>query len=235
MRLVQRFFDRFQGGRAGDESAPPPAYPYPELLPLLQVLCTPAEYAQVAPAREDWQSAAQFREHALDYPDYWRIVPQYTYAECPICHLRYHEPADTYSLSGWGSGPRLRQTVYVPASFPVHPRCPHFMGIHQFLNLHGVRPVEESWLVGECGEVPYLTRKFFSADVATYAVLHALPLACSEGAAFVPRYTHFLLTYFSADPAAVGDWIGAQLAQLNLEDIMYMDPMRPPGRSLPNA
>jgi hypothetical protein len=77
------------------------------------------------------------------------------------------------------------------------------LGIHRVLNLHGQRPVEVGYLSNTTGEVPYLTPWFFPADIAGWAVLHALAICGREAEQWVPRYTVFSLTYFSADPQEV--------------------------------
>ncbi|HMA36607.1 MAG TPA: hypothetical protein VKY74_19285 [Chloroflexia bacterium] len=178
-----------------DASPDPGPYPAPQLLPLLQVLCTPAEYATRRAGADD----RQLRKHPATYLDYWAIVPRYTYAECPLCHTRYTEPADTYHLNGWRAESWLYDTLYVYELDAADIRCPHFVGIEVFINLHRHRPEPTDRLNVETGEVPYLTPRFFRQEVPTYAVLHALPVCRVEADTFVPSYTVFLLTHFSAD------------------------------------
>jgi len=174
-------------------------YPYPLLLPLLQILCTPNEYRRVKALYLSNVKAGIKHPSLVD--EYWRIVPHYTYAYCPICQARYHEPADTYSIDGWGMYPDLKKTLY--NIYSTYPRCPHFLGIHAFFNLHGNFPNEVDYLSNRAGEAPYLTPWFFPDDIASYAVLHALPVCRIEAEQFVPRYTAFSLTYFSQHPKLV--------------------------------
>lgn len=172
------------------------SYPYPPLLPLLQFRCTPDEY-QRAIALHIRRGRIAKRSVGADY---WRIIPTYTYAECPVCHARYREPADTYSIRGWGSYGFLLKTLYAfERHYPTRSHCPHFWGIHMFVNLHDELPGEIEDMVNHTGEVPYITPWNFSEDLESYAVLHALPICRIENDKFVPRYTVFSLTYFSRD------------------------------------
>jgi len=88
-----------------------------------------------------------------------------------------------------------------PVSYgtPKFAHCPHFFGIHAFLNLHEVPPPNTYYWSNSTGEVPYVTPWFFPDDISTYAVLHALPICRIVDDAFVPTYTVFSVTYFSQD------------------------------------
>lgn len=177
------------------------SYPYPPLLSLLKFFCTPDEYKQRIKPHIGWRGGIK---NPPIGDAYWQVVPLYTYAICPICRHEYREPADTYSLGGWGPYPDLMPALYViPSEYPTNPPCAHFLGIHAFLNLHGHLPTEVDYLSNRTGEVPYLTPWFFPDDIESYAVLHALPICRLEAEQFVPRYTIFSLTYFSQQPKEV--------------------------------
>jgi hypothetical protein len=128
------------------------------------------------------------------------VIPLYLYARCPFCQDEYFEPIDTYSLAGWSPSLRLEKRFYVPESYPLPKPCSHFIGIHQFVNLHHHPPTEMEYFPNECGEVPYLTPWFFPDDLGAKAILHALPICRLENEQFVPSYTVFSLTYFSLNP-----------------------------------
>jgi hypothetical protein len=176
-------------------------YPYPAVAERLQVLITPAEYTRLVGNR----SVRRFLiAPAAAFPEYWQAIPWYPYAICPVCGQVYQEPADTYQLGSWASQLILRRALYVVRErFPLPAPCAHFMGIHCFFNLHGVVLSEVKYFSNQTAEVPYLTPWFFPGDIATWAVLHALPICRLEEGRFIPRYTLFALTYFSADAAEV--------------------------------
>ncbi|MGQ0603749.1 MAG: hypothetical protein ACT4QE_18875 [Anaerolineales bacterium] len=177
-------------------------YPYPPLVPLLQFHRTPDEYRRLKALY--LSSLVGGTKYPSPVDEYWRIVPHHTYAYCPICRTQYREPADTHELRGWGPSQDLLQVLYgVPGEYPTNSPCPHFLGIHAFLNLHGNLPSEITYLENSTGEVPYLTPWFFPGDIESYAVLHALPICRIEADQFVPRYTVFSLTYFNQDPKLV--------------------------------
>ena len=177
-------------------------YPYPELVPHLQVPCTPGQYQQ---ARAPYYNARD-KVLILFFPDredllatdYWQTLPEYTFAECPLCGQPYRGRADTYSVLGWHWHNDKLDALYHAAA---HPPCPHFGGIHEFFNLHGQWPHEIRYLSNRAGEAPRLTPWCLPAEMPAFAVLHALPICRLEAEQFVPVYTVFILTYFSAQPA----------------------------------
>lgn len=182
-------------------------YPLPELTKLLEFRCTPHEYMQsIAPFV---LSKGRLQDPPKDH-SYWQTLPRYIVAECPICTYRLYSFVDTYSLIGWVSSNGLLQSLYrsdmpavtagpVTQGIPKFAHCPHFMGVHRFLNLHEVPPPNTYYWSNRTGEVPYITPWFFPDDVPTYAVLHALPICRIEEDTFIPTYTVFSVTYFSQD------------------------------------
>lgn len=151
----------------------------------LQLLCSPEEYR----------------------PRYWRVMPKYDYAECPFCHFRSREQIDTYSLHEWAILPDVfKKTVMQPTPFSnmqrfnAIKRCPHFLGIHIFLNLNNRLPHECKRLENHNGELPFVTSWYFPDNIESRCVLHALPVCSIEQDTFVPSYTLFFLTYFNENP-----------------------------------
>lgn len=176
-------------------------YPYPELLPQLQIHATPTTYVQ-----SRWNAnIVDLVYYPKKYARYWHLLPQYLFAICPVCGQRFSEPGDTYWLEGWGTSLSWDRTLYhLPDSFfTPRPYCPHFLGIHRFTNLHGVQPTELEMLANYSGEVPYVSTWYLPDDIPSYIVLHGLPICRIEQDRFVPRYTAFCLSYFSADKTAV--------------------------------
>ncbi len=175
-----------------------PDYLYPELVPSLSLLPYPEVYEQARQGRDVWD----LKENPVQYTDYWALLPRFTFAHCPICRQRFHASADPFSLVvDPSSHLNLLKSLYRGPE--KRPWCPHFLGIHQFLNLHEVKPYEVPRVANRTGEVPYLTPWFFLEDVPGYAVLHALPICRTEGERLIPRYTRFSLSYFCTEPQAV--------------------------------
>lgn len=178
------------------------AYPYPILSDLLQFKCNPGEYQRLINPLIN--KGGEIRLPRLD-ADYWKVIPTYTYAYCPICNAKYEEPADSYRL--WPGTPahdNLSDAIYLQSWKHRLPRhCMHFLGIHQFLNLHNIAPQGLKEFANHSGEIPHITPWFLPNEIDSYVVLHALPLCRIESPQFVPSYTVFNLTYFSQDPKAV--------------------------------
>lgn len=205
------------------------SYPYPQLVPLLQFHCAPDEYQRVIAAYIGWSGGIARRDAGVDY---WQIIPSYTYAYCPVCGTRYHEPADTYSIRGWASYNFLLKTLYVlEGYYPTPKPCPHFVGLHVLLNLHDEQPRELDHLENNTGEVPYITPWYFSSDFESYVVLHALPICRIENDEFVPRYTVFSLTYFCRDPDLLLRHLAAQAEEERVREDpeYYPATVWPPG------
>lgn len=175
-------------------------YPYPALVSQLQFLCTPAEYAKILGSRIRRWGALPLAEW-----DYWKILPTYTYAYCPLCQRQYQEQADTYSLRMWGGACYLWDALCGLAEDHPAPlkRCVHWIGVAHFTNLHGKMPTELDWFQQETGEIPVVTPWLLPDDIESYVILHALPLCRMERNQFVPSYTVFVLTYFSQYPGLV--------------------------------
>lgn len=128
-------------------------------------------------------------------------------------------------LKRWNSLRILYSTLSANKEY-VMSRCPHFMGVQRFVHLHQVPLAEADIFNCACGELPYLTPDFFREGFATYAVLHALPICRIEHEEFIPRYTLFLITYFTENKGA----IRTQRMAITLEDSPdspYPDPFDP--------
>lgn len=180
-------------------------YPYPSLVPLLKFSCSPFEYQHLTSPYID-----KFDYLTVDYnkrdaflADCWPIFPTYKYAQCPICKTIYQEPADTYNFMSWRPISSLYKHLYDPFHDTVLPnrQCSHFLGIHQFLNLHGQPPPRRlaTW-INRTGEIPRITHWFFRHKIETFAIIHALPICRIAENKFIPAYTLFNLTYFAVDP-----------------------------------
>jgi len=157
---------------------------------LLKVKLTPAEYQAITANLVDVEPPSRAT-------DYWRGIPDYLVARCPLCNATYTAKLDTYSLKYW------LQPIYGRAIFRRHAQainCSHFVVVHHFINLNGVMPTELEYKTLGC-EVPHVIPVFVPDDVESYTVMHALPICRVEGGRFVPRYSLYMITYYSEDPA----------------------------------
>ncbi len=219
-----------------ESTAPSNVYPFPNLLPQLQILCTPGQYKRIVGPQYQTRGYIPYQNQA-----YWQIVPKYLFARCPICEYAYYQPADTYSLRVWGGWNRLLDALYGDAvKLPGRSICSHFLGIAQFCNLHGWVPDGLDWFDQKTGEVPFVTAGLLPDQIPSYAVLHALPICRVEKDArtgedqFVPRYTVFNLTYFAWDPKAVINLHYARQAEWAGNDPEFMPATLAPVGTKPN-
>jgi hypothetical protein len=158
---------------------------------LLQADLTPAGYKAIAPPEGKRASSGGER--------YWRSLPTYLLARCPLCEGTYTAALDTYSLTHWlyaSNGKGVFRETYQDVG------CSHFVAVQHFINLNGVAPTEVSYLEFR-SEVPYVLPIFLPYDMESYAVMHALPICRVEDGRFVPRYSLYVITYYSADPASL--------------------------------
>lgn len=168
-------------------------YPYPELVKVLQFYCEPKKYQRVLSKYA--KSNGTLRSFNVG-EDYWSIVPVYTRAICPICQSELSSPIDTYSLLGKGESTEIFYTELDEDSDLIG-ACSHFMATRQFLNLHGSYPTEKSYIRNKTGEIPIVSAWCLPNDIASYAVLHAIPVCRVAKGQFMPSYTRFFVSYFS--------------------------------------
>jgi hypothetical protein len=135
-----------------------------------------------------------------DAPEFWKRFPEYLIARCPICEACYTECVDTYALHNWTL--RLEETVYYGVQSIG---CAHFVGVKTFINLNGIEPTEEKYFSNVEGEIPYVMPVYLPEDIPSHAVLHSLPICREEHGVFVPRYSVFMVTYYSAAPRLLHD------------------------------
>jgi len=138
----------------------------------------------------------------LRLPEYQQSLPEYLIARCPICSTEIIERLDTYSLKYW-PGLQYEGGRSVPGGNIVR-QCEHFALVQPFINFNGLIPYEAAALDSffkdgnEFGpEVPHVIGYLLEKGRDCLAVIHALPVCRIEGEAFVPRYTMFMVSYFS--------------------------------------
>lgn len=85
---------------------------------------------------------------------------------------------------------------------PQRVKCKHFVAVQFFINLHSVVPKEVTYFSNQ-SEVPFVMPVFLPDDIESYVVMHSLPICRIEKNKFVPRYSLYLLTYYSMNPQAL--------------------------------
>ncbi len=177
-------------------------YPYTEIEGWLKFQTDTATYIKITNQYVDREFGWL---HGRRGQDYWAIIPYYVATRCPICLQPHIEQIDTYSLLDWAgisNGFRTGFSLSTHTS-AIKQTCAHLVSFHRFLNLHEMLPTEMLYMDNKAGGVPFITPWMMPENLETYAVLHVLPICRIEGDAFVPRYTLFILAYFSPEPEAV--------------------------------
>ena len=127
---------------------------------------------------------------------YWSALPEYLIARCPVCGAADFERMDTHCLeNGWliNSGASIFGGEY------KRDGCEHRVAAQGFIHLNGVIPLELKYYSGQ-SEVPYVMPIFLPDEPQSYTVMHSVPICRSEEGKFAPRYTLFMLTYYSKAP-----------------------------------
>ncbi len=195
-------------------------YPYPRLLGHIPLLTTPQDYHRLCRSITAPRSM-YLRIPAWEHP-WWAIMPSFMLSQCPWCATVYTARVNPYGLEGWITGfddieiftsperifrprPEQRRNMH------PYPHCPHWVGVHTFINFHGQRPPIRTG--SRDGEVPLITPWLVNSPIPSCAVINAMPIYQIDGwtkqqrpsakAQFQPSYTAFFLTYWSADPLAM--------------------------------
>ncbi len=142
----------------------------------------------------------KYSVEALIATPYWRMIPKYTISRCPICLMVYEQTIDTYTLYLWAIRHSMNSVSY---SAKDYQRCEHFVGVHTFLNLNGQKikksELDSGSLFSSEPELPMITPTLLPNDIESYAVLHSLPICRIWGDHFLPKYTLYMITYYSTD------------------------------------
>ena len=154
---------------------------------LLQIEMETHEY-EIIVANVDWSNPASFLNQ----------LPKYVFACCPICLAENTENLDTYSVKLWDL--RYHHAVFDSRAIGFH--CQHFSLTQPFIHFHNIWPEEASGQF--CPEVPHVVGHLLESNLCE-AVIHALPVCRIENGKFVPRYTLFIISYFSEQPGKVYD------------------------------
>ncbi len=200
----------------------------------LQVTFTVTEFQSLA-QRPEYQRVGDFAPHRAG-AEYWGRLPVYLIARCPLCGARYEERLDTHYLGGWYPDPYSWKFVYTDKETVERKglgeedrqrctRCPHFVAVQHFINLHGVLPKELKAFSNQ-SEVPFVMPDFLPDDIESYAVMHSLPICRIEKDRFAPRYSVYLLTYYSTRPHELRERRMAQAVRHDPMHFPMLDPWR---------
>lgn len=137
-----------------------------------------------------------FAKHAFR-PENLIRLPRYVVAICPYCKEENIDHLNTYSAAGWDKG-------YGGQAFALggSTHCKHFAFTQPFIHFHDIWPEEANGQLGP--EVPYVIGHLLESGQCL-GVMHALPICRPENGKFVPRYTLYMITYFSQDPKSAYD------------------------------
>lgn len=129
--------------------------------------------------------------------------PVFKVAQCPFCNTGYMAYLDLHSLLEW------QGTLYSKVPGTTVEICEHQIASSVFVDLHHQRPSEIEifdnillqvpFVIPEClknpGEVNEKTDGYLIPG--EIAVFHALPICRIEYGEFVPRYSTYIITYYS--------------------------------------
>jgi hypothetical protein len=160
----------------------------------LQIELTPEAYESLWPPEKDYRDSGLQIQTTPDHP-YRRSLPRYLIARCPFCGREYQENLDTYTLHFWRPATYGEHVFGKGVDDPT--RCEHFVRVQHFIHLNRTDPyeVERLW---RCDEVPNVMLPFLPDEIESYGIMHALPICRIEADRFVPHYTLYMITYYSA-------------------------------------
>jgi hypothetical protein len=151
--------------------------------------------------------------------DFLRRLPNYVYSRCPYCGAPYTGILDTHSLSSdWVTSPSIHSAVYSDEWQKIG--CWHFVAVQTFINLCGLAPTDLVYFKNAL-DVPFVMPIFVPDDVAACAVIHSLPICRIENGGFVPRYSVYMVTYYSQQPKLL--WFRRH-AEMKAEFAKHGDP-----------
>lgn len=128
---------------------------------------------------------------------YYSSLPAYVIARCPLCQAENIKRIDTYSVRYW-PGINYSGGRAVGSDEAIVHHCEHMVLAQPFINFHGIIPSEVKKFYG-CvfdPEVPHVIGYLLEEGICL-AVIHALLVFRIEGERSIPRYTMFLVSYFS--------------------------------------
>lgn len=161
----------------------------------LRFTFTPHQYTNLM---EEYKKPEKHLLWDVAVDEYWRKLPQYTIARCPLCYAEYTSAMDTHGISRWSTRIDIKESAFGIGKYH-NIGCNHFVAIQTFLNFNGVMPTEEKYIANLCGDIPIVMPELFVDDMRTAAVIHSLPICRIENEQFVPRYSVYTITYYADD------------------------------------
>jgi hypothetical protein len=160
----------------------------------LQLLCSVKTYNELTKGDfNPWRASSQ----------YWPNIPNYLVSRCPFCGLEYFAQYDTYSLAHTRSYTEFGRRIAAGDNYEHETKhCEHFVAYQPFNYLNEFDEVIERGKPYE-SDAPGVQPHLLPAEIESIAVIHALPVCRVEKNQFVPRFTKFLVVYFSPDRRAI--------------------------------
>lgn len=168
--------------------------PHPTMQ-MVQLEFSVSEYQQVLDAVRRSVKGLGYVMNSPEFDWYWSRLPNYIVARSPFTKEPMSGNLDLQGLTFWTTSPNQYQTVF----HEIRPMLPvNCVAVHRFVSLNGRIPDEIPYFENFY-DTPFVVSEFLEGPEEAYAVFHALPICRIEGDSFVPSYTVFYLTYYSAD------------------------------------
>ena len=200
---------------------------------LIQLTIAPLEYTIFMNQKKDKKRAYRVDD------GYWKQLPTYLIARCPLCKTPYKAKIDPHSCSGWDTISSASGRIFYSEKHE-NAKCEHHVTVQKFTNFHSEKPLEFGGFRNDL-HVPFVMPFFVPDDISSFAVIHSFKIcrledknkrvynykvhafeeklkkyrfrdrrditdrsaedtAALKKAVFVPRYTAYAVTYYSADP-----------------------------------
>jgi len=168
---------------------------FPKAIAYLKITFTPDEYlALMGRIKQSYWMLTEREE----VETYWRRLPTYLFARCPLCGAEYTSVADTHSILEWVISRAEYNSVFSVDFQRVG--CVHFTAVQSFIHLNGYFPTEVDYFDGACGDIPIVIPELLLDEFHASAVIHSLPICRVEGNEFALRYSLYTVTYYSDAP-----------------------------------
>jgi len=172
-----------------------------------------------------YEVVCKHKQHSR-YEFYVQELPEYPIALCPFCYAENIEKVDTYSPDGWD---RMRPEGSLHGENGIVYHCEHFVMVEPFLyvpapdsraarstlwgdvfpfvNLAVPERIDEVIWSTQSQSPPFFRERqptvvgFALEQGLAKTVIHALPVCEPTKYEFRPKYTLFIISYYSQKPA----------------------------------
>jgi len=150
-------------------------------------------------------SIYHYDDHAATVA-YWEQLSKYLISRCPYCGSELSEKVDLYSLKFWRRKPGQSQYAFAD-KFQLG-KCDHFVAVQCFVNLNGTYYEENEQpnlpaFVNHNGDIPFIIPDLLPDHIPSTAVIHSLPICNIESGQFIPRFSVYMITYYSESPPEI--------------------------------